>query len=72
MSQLLDTRSAAEYTKLPLQYFRLQVTHGTGPDFVQPSARRRFFSQDALDHWMSTWKRSIATKTSAQAQDGSG
>jgi len=67
MSQLLDTRSATEYTKLPLQFFRLQVRHGTGPDFVQPSARRRFFSQDALDQWMATWKRGVGKEKAAQS-----
>ena len=70
MSQLMDTGSAAEYTELPLQFFRLQVWHGTGPAFVQPSARRRFFWKEDLDLWMSTWKRSTATKTDAQTHNG--
>jgi hypothetical protein len=71
MSQLLDTQRAAEYTELPLQFFRLQVRHGTGPAFVQPSARRRFFTKEALDQWMSTWKRGATTKTYAQTHNGS-
>lgn len=56
MQVLLNTKDAAAYARLPLNFFRLQVRHGNGPDFVQPSPKRKFFAPEALDRWIASWK----------------
>jgi hypothetical protein len=55
MQKLSDCKEAAEYVGLPRQFFTLQVRDGNGPDYVQPSARRKFFTTESLDRWVATW-----------------
>lgn len=53
--QLLTMRQAAEYLRLPLHYLRHQCKHRTGPQYISPSPRAKFFAKEALDAWRATW-----------------
>lgn len=53
--RLLNIQEAAQYLRLPLAYLRIQVKHRTGPKFISPSPKVKFFSIEDLDAWRSTW-----------------
>jgi hypothetical protein len=53
---LLTYADAAEYCGLATRYFITQHKEGRGPTYVKPSERRVFFTKDALDRWMASWK----------------
>ena len=54
---LLNYTDAAQYCGLTTGYFqKSQHREGRGPAYVKPSERRVFFTRDALDRWMATWK----------------
>ena len=52
--------AAAEYRgfedKDSKNYFWNLHKEGRGPDYVKPSDRRIFFTEDSLDRWMQTWQ----------------
>ena len=53
---LLTYVDAAAYCGLATRYFITQHQEGRGPTYVKPSERRVFFTKDALDDWMASWK----------------
>ena len=53
---LLRYGGAAAYCGLDTPYFTNLHKEGRGPAYVKPSERRVFFTADALDRWMATWK----------------
>jgi hypothetical protein len=53
---LLGYCGAAAYCGLDTRYFTNLHKEGRGPTYVKPSERRVFFTRDALDRWMATWK----------------
>ena len=53
---LLTYSAAAEYCGLDARYFKSQHREGHGPAYIKPSERRVFFTHDALDRWIATWK----------------
>ena len=61
MTTMLNMKQAASYCGLPLSYFKHQVKHRTGPHFISPSERVKFFTVADLDAWIKTWKRSDQT-----------
>lgn len=79
---LRDVVGAARYLKLPVPFFRHQLKHGTGPRYVSPSKRSKFFTTEALDAWRDTWtpcdgsvagpQRHIAQRSSPQPSDPDG
>jgi hypothetical protein len=54
--KLFRYADAAQYCGLATGYFKNQHKEGRGPAYVKPSERRVFFTRDALDRWMATWK----------------
>ena len=53
---LLGYSGAAAYCGLDTRYFTNLHKEGRGPGFLKPSERRVFFTHDALDRWMASWK----------------
>ena len=53
---LLGYSEAAAYCGLAPKYFVNQHKEGRGPAYVKPSERRVYFTRDALDRWMASWK----------------
>jgi hypothetical protein len=53
---LFSYSDAADYCGLTTKYFVNQHKDGRGPAYVKPSERRVFFTRDALDRWMASWK----------------
>jgi hypothetical protein len=55
-AKLFDLSEASAYTGVPEKFIVIQIKHNQGPAYIAPSPKRKFFTQDALDSWMATWK----------------
>jgi hypothetical protein len=53
---LLTYADAAAYCGLATRYFITQHKERRGPTYLKPSERRVFFTKDALDRWMASWR----------------
>jgi hypothetical protein len=53
---LFNYIEAAAYCGPDTRYFTNQHKEGRGPAYVKPRERRVFFTRDALDRWMASWK----------------
>ena len=53
---LLSYKDAAAYCGLDTRYLNNLHKEGIGPSYLKPSARRVYFTRDALEKWMATWQ----------------